>query len=152
MWTYNNTVCSDELYHYGIPGMRWGHRKAQLQAAIGRTGRKIRGSKVYTKGSELGAKAASTKAGKRVQSFGKKYYDKKRAANNKSYVKSVGKGVIRGVGIKAATVGLMTAATATGHMRAAMTIARIGNVALTASTVAAVADTGMTYVNRKYGK
>ena len=24
MWQYNNT---NELYHYGIPGMRWGHRK-----------------------------------------------------------------------------------------------------------------------------
>lgn len=21
-------VCSDELYHYGVPGMRWGHRKS----------------------------------------------------------------------------------------------------------------------------
>jgi hypothetical protein len=24
MWEYNNL---DELYHYGVPGMRWGHRK-----------------------------------------------------------------------------------------------------------------------------
>lgn len=29
MWEYNNL---EELYHHGVLGMRWGHRKARLQA------------------------------------------------------------------------------------------------------------------------
>ena len=32
MWQYNYIPSSDDIMHYGIPGMRWGHRKAKAQA------------------------------------------------------------------------------------------------------------------------
>lgn len=162
MWTYNTMVSSDELYHYGIPGMRWGHRKAQLRDAIGRTGRRIRGSKAYAKGIEVGRKAYAKGAevGRKAANtkVAKQYYNKKRAANNTSYVKSVGKGVARGIGINAGMLGATALGTAalvrgadmTKVMKGMKVAATIGNIASTANAVATLADVGMTYVNRKH--
>ena len=36
MWQYNYTNYNyDELYHYGVQGMRWGHRNS-IKAALGK--------------------------------------------------------------------------------------------------------------------
>ena len=32
-------IHDDELMHYGVPGMRWGHRKAQITNVLQRTKR-----------------------------------------------------------------------------------------------------------------
>ena len=42
MWEYNFTPNSDELYHYGVLGMKWGRRKVRGHGGLGKYATKSR--------------------------------------------------------------------------------------------------------------
>ena len=42
MWEYNFTPSPDELYHYGVLGMKWGRRKSRGHGGLGKYATKSR--------------------------------------------------------------------------------------------------------------
>ena len=103
MWTYNQTQPSDELIHYGIPGMKWGHRKTYhstgIRSAVARRSNKKvdksfkkwnENSKKRENAIELGKKANLSRLSYEND---KKNKDLKRQykADNKAYKKAVRK-------------------------------------------------------------
>lgn len=94
MWRY---TYSDELYHYGIPGMKWGHRKKRDKSSFNTTYRPtgltkpsgLRGEKIaYTKGhNNITNRKAERIALKEGRAYRKTYKNK---ANNKDELSVIG--------------------------------------------------------------
>lgn len=56
MWTYNHM---DELYHYGVLGMKWGKRKAKSSSDSNRKSRRSRKSEDYLRAKAIKKKRVS---------------------------------------------------------------------------------------------
>ena len=96
-YIYTSNTPGDELYHYGVKGMRWGHRKAQKFEGKARTARESakewkeiganKANKLLAKGKT--AKAAKVKSkydayAKQDLDDAKKYSDKSKQINKEA--------------------------------------------------------------------
>ncbi len=61
MWRYQNTIPSDELRHFGVLGMKWGHHKKNEPASTRSTGSSKLEKKVYSIGAKLNPREAKYK-------------------------------------------------------------------------------------------
>ena len=119
MWQYNNT---NELYHYGVLGMRWGHRKIKLPSL----------TNTINKNRKISADIRQSN--KKIKKL--------------SYARSLKKTARRTATIFGLSAIALTALSNSGSKQAEMAMYSIGTKAIRASVVLGAADLGRVAYNR----
>lgn len=90
MWTYNYTPSSDDIMHYGILGMRWGHRKAIIPSVSQVSTNRAVNKAIDAKAKMQSAKKAYKTANKKFDKAYRKQYMAGESFIGKMYGKASG--------------------------------------------------------------
>lgn len=145
-WKYNTP---DELYHYGVLGMKWGHHKSKNYNGpallVGKKKRPILGFGAFnTKGADKRKKAANDKVAKinNTKPGSKKYVKAKLKAtkiNSSRYGKTNGRllaeGIVKDIATAAIGNSMCRSLSKRGHTEAAKVMRKVGNTLIVANAV-----------------
>lgn len=99
MWQYNYFE-QTELYHYGVPGMKWGHRKQRDVQGVGR----VRSAGAAKSGSGSSGSSGTKNAPKTREQA------KNDAVNRRERGKKIAAGVLVGIGVAGVATAAVVAA------------------------------------------